>query len=426
MTGRRVLSLLVALWTASAAAQTTAITVQATASLALDAGVSPCRAYVVTGGISTSGTTRYAMANAGGAIEVFDLTTNLELTPQNGVFTTFAVVDFLSVSGVPTTLVVAANEGPSCPTICLDTFYWKPGGTPSFAPQTTAPTNLHNATAMAIDATSSPIRVFFTIQGPLLYEQDLTINGAGNVVVSGVPTSIPITIAGSTAFIQGLTVDGESKVLYFTNNSSIYALPEDGGAQTLYSQPNTQPLDGGYNQAHGLSFYPFPVPPNGAPTTGNPYLLAGSSIVQGVYALNPNATPGTDITIGSVAVLTADGGRTTAPSAAAVDGFAQFTVLAEDNFPIPGGPPWIHVVANYDLFPGGGPPDAGSPDGGDGGPPPPVDAGTDAGGIPTIPIIAPGPGVGPGPTNSCNCSTAGSAPVLLALLLPLLVPRRRR
>ena len=79
-------------------------------------------------------------------------------------------------------------------------------------------------------------------------------------------------------------------------------------------------------------------------------------------------------------------------------------------------------------------PDAGSDAGADGG----TDGGADGGtvadggtgiqdsGIPTIPIIPPGKGQLTGTVNSCNCSTAGSAPILLALLFPLLLPRRRR
>jgi hypothetical protein len=74
--------------------------------------------------------------------------------------------------------------------------------------------------------------------------------------------------------------------------------------------------------------------------------------------------------------------------------------------------PWLHIVTTTPTV------DAG----------PPADSGVsiDAGGNPGVPIIAPGPGALPPSANSCNCSSAGSAPVLLTLLLPLLLPRRRR
>jgi hypothetical protein len=420
MTGRRVLSLVVGLWTASAVAQNV-VTVTATRSIALDGGLGLARAYVVTGGMAQG--TEYAIANAGGAMQMFDLATYGEVTRQGGIFTSFAVADFLPIGTGTTTLVVAADVGPSClsTTVCLDIFYWDPVG--GFVIQNSALTSVNNVTAMAIDATSSPIRIFFATQSPsALYEQDITINAMGAVTVSGVPVGIPVPPQMSGLLVEGLTVDGLSAVLYASDSAStLYKFPEDGGAGVVY----TQVVDGGYSQVLGLSFFPFPIPPSGAVTTGNPYILGGSGLIQGVYNLNPNGSSAKSIVNGSAIVLSQDTGRTIEPTGASVDGYASLTLLTEDLVTADaGGVPWLHVIADLNLFPDGGPPDAGSDAGvTDAGV---VDAGLDAGGIPTIPVIAPGPGALPQSTNSCNCSSAGSAPVLLALLLPLIVPRRRR
>jgi hypothetical protein len=397
MTGRRVLSLLVGLWALAAGAQAT---VTATASLPLDGGIGFARAYVVTAG----GTNEYAMANAGEAIQVFAVGTNAEQTPLKGQFATFAVADNIVVGGLPTTLVVAADVGPLCPTVCLDIFFWDPVN--GFVKQAVAPTNVSGPTAMTIDATASagggPIQVYFVAAPTTLYRQQLALT-TNSVTVVGIPFGIPT--AGTSA-VQGLTVDGAQGLLYASDNASnIYIYPEDGGAGSPYSTPS----NGGYISALGLFYYPFPLIP---PPQGAPYLLAGG-VAGGVYALSPDTATGS-IVIGSVQVLTADGGRITQPTSASLDALAMTTLLTEDNVTaeVPTGP-WLHLILGINLFPDGGAPSGG-------------DAGVDAGGIPTIPIIAPGPGALPGTTNSCNCSTAGSAPVLLALLLPLLIPRRRR
>jgi hypothetical protein len=423
MTGRRVLSLVVGLWTASAVAQNVA-TITATASLALDDGGGPARAYVVTGGNPTG--TEYGMVNAGQKIQVFNLVTNVEGTPQGGIFSTFAVADFLTIGAGTTTLVAAADVGVGCsPTVCVDIFYWDPVG--GFVIQASAATSVNNATAMAIDATSSPIRIFFATSSPTtaLYEQDITINSMGVVTVSGVPTSLALPAALSGLTVEGLTIDGNKLVIYASDSAfNLSTIPEDGGTPAVYAVQAT----GGYSQVLGLSFFPFPIPPNGALPTGLPYLLAGTGLVQGVYNLNPYGVAATDIVTGSAIVFSADGGRKLSPTGISVDGYASLTLLTEDlDTANTGGVPWMHVIAALNLFPDGGPPDGGPDAGNDGGTDAgTADAGPDAGGIPTIPIIAPGPGALPGGTNSCNCSSAGSAPVLLVLLLPLLVPRRRR
>jgi hypothetical protein len=424
MTGRRVLFLVVGLWTALAVAQSVA-TITATASLPLDGGAGPARAYVVTGGNPTG--TEYGMVNAGQKIQVFNLATNAEVTGQGGIFSTFAVADFLTVGAGATTLVAAADVGPACAslTVCVDIFYWDPVG--GFVIQASASTSVNNATAMAIDATSSPIRIFFATSSPTtaLYEQDITINSSGVVTVSGVPTTLALPPALSGLTVEGLTVDGNSLVVYASDSASnLSTIPEDGGTPAVYAVQAT----GGYSQVVGLSFFPFPIPPSGVPATGVPFLLAGSGLPQGIYNINPNGDGGASIIIGSAIVFSADGGRKLSPTGASVDGYASLTLLTEDlDTANTGGVPWMHVIAGLNLFPDGGPPDGGA-DAGDGGTDagPVADAGPDAGGIPTIPIIAPGPGALPGGTNSCNCSSAGSAPVLLVLLLPLLVPRRRR
>jgi hypothetical protein len=415
MMGRRVLSLLVGLCAASAVAQTPP-TLMATASLPLDGGASVARAYVVTGGNTAAGAAEYAMTNAGGELQVFSLADNTEQTPLPGVYATFAVADYVTVGAGMTTLVVAADVSPSCPTVCLDIFFWDPVG--GFVSKGSALTNVTGPTAMTIDASSSPIRIFFTIQGTTsaLVEQDVTISALGAVSLVGVPTSVASPSANT---VEGLTVDSLTTVLFASDNqSNVYEVPEDGGTNVLYATA----LTGGYSQVRGLFFYPYPLlPPASA---GTPYLLAGSGVAQqGIYALNPNLAAGSNITIGNAIVLTADAGRATLPSGASVNAFAGLTLVTEDATN-DGGPPWLHVISSYTVFPDGGPADAGSSilppfDAG-------VDAGTDAGTLPTIPVIAPGPGVAPPPTNSCNCSTAGSAPMLLVLLLPLLVPRRRR
>jgi hypothetical protein len=401
MTGRRLLPVLVGLWACVAWAQAA---VTATASLPLDGGSGLSRAYIVTAG----GTAEYAMANAGGPIQVFQVSNGVQQTPLVGQYSTFAVVDNIVVSALPTTLVVGANIGPLCPTVCLDIFFWDP--TNGFAKQTSAATNVTGLNAMTIDATASPtgglIHIFFTAAPTTLYRQEIQIVG-NTVAVVGNLTGIPETGVSS---IQGLTVDGNQGLLYATDSAfDIIIYPEDGGPGAPYSSPGL----GGYTAAAGPFYYPFPLLP--PLPFGTPYLVAGGGLAGGVYAFSPDGGAGGPITLGSVAVWTADGGRLTAPSSASLDSEAAVTLVTEDKVAaeIPPGP-WLHIIAGINLFPDGGVPDAGNVTPADGG------------GVPTIPIIAPGPGALPGTTNSCNCSTAGSAPMLLALLLPLLVPRRRR
>ena len=397
MTARRVLPLLVGLWAFAAGAQET---VTATASFPLDGGIGFARAYLVTSG----GVIEYAMANAGESIQVFQVGTNAEGPSLQGQYATFAVADNITVSTLETTLVVAANVGPSCPTVCLDIFFWDPVG--GFVKQASAPTNFNAPTAMTIDATASTapgglIHIFVFAAPTTLYRQDISLT-ASSVTVVGIPVGIP-----AVGNIQGLTAVGSAAALFASDNASnLYIYPEDGGPGVPFSTPST----GDYAAAAGLFYYPQPFFP---PPGGSPYLLAGGG-TGGIYALNPAGGNG-PINIGSVQVLTADGGRATQPTGVAVDAQANNTVITEDNVnaEVPHGP-WLHLILGLNLFPDGGAPDGGgvtTPDGGS---------------IPTIPIIAPGPGALPGTTNSCNCSTAGSAPVLLALLLPLLIPRRRR
>jgi hypothetical protein len=407
MTGRRVLPLLLGLWAVSASAQAV---VTATASIALDGGGTGfARAYIVTGG----GTTEYAMANTGGgAIQVFTVGGNTPLTSLPGEFAAFAVADNIVVGtgggAFTTTLVVAVDVGsaPCIATACLAVYFWNPSG---FVQQLSISTNVIAVTAITLDATAStnggPIHIFFTAAPTTLYRQEIALTTT-SVIAVGIPTGIPLV--GNTN-VQGMTVNGTEGILYLSDSASdITTYPEDGGSGTLYSSPGAS----GYASAEGLFYYPFPLAPDAG--AGSPYLMTGAA-QAGVNALNPGATPGGTIFIGSVEVLTADGGRLTQPSAASVDATAIVTLVTEDRA-IDGASafPWLHIITGDVLFPGGGPPDGGTI----------ADAG--GGGTPTIPIIAPGPGALPGPTNSCNCSSAGSAPALLALLLPLLLPRRRR
>jgi hypothetical protein len=409
MTGRRVLPLLLGLWAVSASAQAV---VTATASIALDGGGNGfARAYVVTGG----GPTEYAMANTGGgAIQVYQVGSNTPGASLPGQFDTFAVADNVVVGtgagAFTTTLVVAVDVGsaPCLSTLCLAVFFWDPVG--GFVPQISISTNVSGATAMTLDATAStnagPIHIFFTAAPTTLYRQELVLT-ATSVAAVGITTGI-VPLVGNTN-IQGMTVNGAAGILYVSDSASnITTYPEDGGSGTLYSSPGAS----GYSAAEGLFYYPFPLISDAGP--GSPYLLTGAG-QGGVNALNPGATPGATIFIGSVEVLTADAGRLTRPSAASVDATASVTLVTEDRVTAEAGNyPWLHLIVGDNLFPDGGATDGGSAADGGGG------------GIPTIPIIAPGPGALPGPTNSCNCSSAGSAPALLALLLPLLLARRRR
>jgi hypothetical protein len=421
MTGRRALFLLLGLWTASALAQTAPI-VTATASIPLDGGISGARAYVVTGG-SLDGGPGFAMANAGEAVQVFNLADNSEVLPAlQGQFPTFAVADFFTVGSGTVTLVAVADVGIACSvTFCLDVFFWDPvNGFVIKGVQATMQTSLSPPTAMAIDATGGTIRIFFTLQSPALVgEQDITINSMGTLTFIGTSPITFLNLVGGTV-MEALTVDTGNLLLYGSDNvSKLYSFPEDGGTMGP-NGPYSTPTTGDYSSAIGLYFYPPPFVTH----QGTSYLLAGTGTAQGVYALAPGITANN--VIGSVQVLSADGGRLTNPTGVSVNSSADLTLLTEDGLS-DGGPPWLHVVSNLNMFPDGGAPDGGSiSDGGsDGG----TDAGVDAGfdsGVPVIPSVSPGPGAAVMNTNSCNCSSAGSAPVLLVLLLPLLAPRRRR
>jgi MYXO-CTERM domain-containing protein len=403
MAGSRLLPLLTGLWACAAFAQGT---LTAAKSILLDGG-NVARAYVV-----TSGGSQFAMANAGRALQVFNAAGAELLPAQSGTFATFAVANGVTVGAGTTTLVVAADIGANCPTVCLDIFYWD--STARFQLQTAVVTNVLNVTAMTIDATSSPIRIYYATSTPQLYEQDITISAAGSVVVGGAPPnrSVP-NIA------QGLTINPPSTLYLSDTNSSLYTFPSDltnpGGG--VFANPTCAP--GGFCQIEGLFYSSTPVPT----------VLAGG-VGSGVYFLDPvNAA---SIVQKTVQILSVSG-ATTQPSAASLDATANLMLVTEDQSVANGGP-WLHLVLT-DAGPGdGGPPDGGpadagsadagicNPDGGfdDGGACSNLDSG-----LPTIPSIPPGPGQDIGTTNSCNCSTARGTPLFLALLLPLFARRRR-
>ncbi len=393
MTGRRVLPLLVGLWAASALAQTT---YTATVSITLDGGTGFTNAYVVTSGPA------WAMANAGQDIEVYNTTSPPSLVnSQPGTFTTIAVADQYPLGGGTTTLVFAADVGSACSlSPCIDAFLWSPTGftaqTPALTTGVTAPT------AMTVDTTTSTIRVYFSTGGSqgMLYEQDFTVSG-NTLVASATPLSRAISTVGG---IVSLTVDGNAYptgLIYINDGSSnLYTTPKDyvsNPAEVL--TPFSTNVSGGYVGLDGIFFY-----------TGGDYLLGANSVRSLVYGLDSTAASvSTNIVFGSAIVQSEGALRVTAPFTATYNAAAGLTLVTETSTPALGGP-FLHVVTG-NLFP-----DAGLPDAGGG-----VDAG-----VPVIPIVPPGPGQLTGTANGCNCSSAGGAPALLVLLLPLLAPRRRR
>jgi hypothetical protein len=391
MTGGRVLPLLVGLWACSAFGQATVFT--ATASIKLDGGASFARAYVVTGGTATE----YAMANAGQSIQVFD-TNGTELLASKELFGTiasFAVANNVINGASTTTTLVAVGDvtSPACTVaMCLRIYFWDP--TNGFVLQNTAPTTVLTATAMAIDTSTSPLNVYYASIAPqFVYDLVVNINSSTGSVTFGASNSRAIP----SGAVEGLTVDAPSTTLYLSDGANnLYTFPAnvtnlDGG---IFARPTV----GGYSQIEGI----FYVSDGAAP-----YLLAGGE-GSGVYQLSP--TNAAAILLGNAVILAADAGPTN-PSAASINAALALLLVTEDNT---GSGAYLHLV---DVSPAAG------DGGGDAGV---TDAGTADSGIPTIPIVPPGPGVAPPPGNSCNCSSAGSAPLLLVLLLPLLAPRRRR
>ncbi len=408
MTERRVLPLLVGLWAASAAAQTP---VAATVSITLDGGSGVTSAYVVTAGAAA-----YAMANAGQDLEVFATTAPPTLfNSQPGTFSTFAVADQFPISSSATTTLVFAADvgaGAACSlSACVDAFLWSAAG---FFPQTQViTTGITAPLAMTVDTTTpGTIRVYFSAGGSfgMLYEQDFVPNAAmTGLVAKGTTLSRSIATTGG---IVGLTVDGNAYptgLIYINDGSAnMYTTPKDyvsNPAETL--TPLATVVSSGYDALEGIFFY-----------VGGGYLLGGGDQRQLVYGLSATAVNDmSNIVFGTAIVQTQGGGRTTSPfsvsySAPSGNPLAGLTLVTETATPALGPDPFLHVVTGS-LFP-----DAGlqSPDAGGG-----VDAGT-----PTIPIVPPGPGQLTGTANGCNCSSAGGAPALLVLLLPLLAPRRRR
>jgi len=404
MTGRRALPLLVGLWACSAFGQN--VTFQATSSIKLDGGASFARAYMAH---VASSNKDYALVNAGETIQVFDTNgiEHLNLEPPLGSsFSSFAILNSVANSGTTTTTIVAVADvtAPACAAaMCLRIFSWD--DTNGFLLLNTAPTTVLSATAVAIqsqaNSPSSPLNVYYATASPTkaLYEQLVNVSSSDGSVTFGSLNSRSLTLTGST--VMGLSIDVPSTTAYLSDDSSIlYTFPSDvtnldGG---IFAQPNPPT---GYSQIAGLFLFPSAIP------TG---LLAGGK-GSGVYGLDP--TNSASIVLAIYTILASDGGATL-PTAASYNGGQMLVLVTEDDT---GSGAFLHIVPPVPLQP-----DAG--DGGtDGGA---VDAGGDAGGIPTIPSVQPGPGAAPGPANSCNCSSAGGAPLLLVFLLPLFAPRRRR
>ncbi len=368
--------------------------------MALDGGTGLTTAYVV-----TSGGAEFGMANAGQDLEVFGMS-GAFTNNQPGQFSTFAVADQYTLGTSPTTLVFAADLGAACSlSPCVDAFLWTASG--GFVAQTPALTSgALVPTAMAVDATTTTpptLRVYFATGGTpaTLYEQDFIPNGSGTGLT---PMGVPLFRSLATGQVLGLSPDDapypEGYLYISDGNSNIWTVPKTyvsaGGTLTLYSDLN----DGGYTDVEVISWT-------------QPYILAGAG-AGGVYALSNDGgtTTASGIVLGQASVKATSGRQTFPVSAASAGSSTTLTLVTEDAFStFDAGPnPWLHFV-EQNLFP--------NVDGGSSG-------GFDAGGIPTIPIIPPGPGQLTGTANSCNCSTAGSAPALLALLLPLLARRRRR
>lgn len=378
MTGGRVFSLLVGLWASSAFGQS--LTFRASSTIGLDGGMGLARAY-----FATIGSTEYALVNAGQAIQVFG-TNGSEFPPleQPGTFMAFAVANnVVNGPSSTTTLVAAFDVAPTgCPTArCVDIFFWDASG---FVLKGMAPTNVLTATAMAIDATVSPIVIYYASSAPSgLYAQQVTVNPAnGAVSLGGVPAPLPVGFS-----VEGLAVNPAVALNVSDSNSFLYAFTlnlTDGG---IVGQP------GAYSQLEGISLYS---------DAGSSVLLGGGSVAERVYALSP----GDAGVLVSYTILGVDGGPRV-PAAASLDSTAGFMLVTEEVALAPG---ILNIVPTLAILTDGGTADGGTADAG----------------IPVIPIVAPGPGALPGTTNSCNCSTAGSAPVLFVFLLPLLVSRRRR
>lgn len=403
MTGGRVLPLALGLWAGAAFGQVTATPVTAKVSIQLDGGTALARAYWAT----DSNGNVWAMANAGTAIEVFNVNGvqqfSLEPVP-NTAFSSFALANPVTNGAATTTTLVAAadNTAPGCSTaVCLDIFFWDPDA--GFQMKSQINTTVTSVTAMAIDATTSPataINVYYATNLPsiALYEQSITVNSTNGNVGVGALNSRSLTTASATpGNVFGLAVDAVDGALFATdatNLGTLYSFPLD--VTNLDGGFFSGTADGGFSELEGISFF------SDGPTS----TLYGGGFDDGIYVLNVHNDGGNIVVQQFNPVYSADGGPTD-PSAASTNVQGYLTLVTEDLGP------WLHIV----LTDAG--PDSGTPT-------PPVDAGIDAGGNPGVPIIAPGPGALPTGTNSCNCSSAGSAPVLLTLLLPLLLPRRRR
>jgi hypothetical protein len=406
MIGRRSVSVLVGLWAVSAFAQ--AQVFQATSSIKLDGGQGFARAYIAH---VQSSNKDYALVNAGQTIQVFNMAgvEQLGLEPPVGsAFATFALINSVQTSSTTQSTILAAGNitGPLCAAaMCLEIYAWDDTA-PGFHLLNTQTTSVLSATAMAIqsqsNSPSSPFTVYYATANPLmLYGTTVTVSSSDRSVTFGIPISRSIAppLTGST--VLGLAVEVNLPAIYLSDDlSNLYTFPMDvtnldGG---IFAQ-----RDAGYSSALGL----YLTPPGGV----GPFTLFAGGLGSGVYELNPNPLVAESIINGSFFVLASDGG-TTFPSANSVnDALTTFAATEDDT----GNGAFLHLgpaVAVIDA----GPQDGGGADAG----------GLDAGSIPTIPIIGPGPGAAPAAGNSCNCSSAGGAPLLLVFLLPLFAPRRRR
>jgi MYXO-CTERM domain-containing protein len=402
MSGQRLLFLLAGLWAASAQSQVQSLT--ATRSIALDQGQAFARAFPV----YVDAGAPYVLAGAGSGIQVFDTDGN-EVANLPGQFQSFAVANSIAFGAETATLVAAGSLDLGCGgPVCLRVYRWDPdAGFQTLPPFVTS--QAQQVPSMTIDTSSNPMAIVYSSfdTPPILYRLSFTINGAGTFVFNSPAAS---RISPSQLETQGLTVN--AGLLYVSPvQDSLYTIPADvtvldGGVFSSMSQ-------GGFTNLGGLFYYPNPNFSSlayvmSAAAIPNPD--GGTTLTVAAF-LNP--VDGNNLIIGAIAVSAVDGG-TVVPSAASITPLGDWMLVSENQNQAASDPPFVHLLQGFTF-----------PDGGGGSVVPPTDAG--GGGNPTIPVVPPGPGQNVGETNSCACASSGGAPLLLiVLILPFLLPRRRR
>lgn len=397
MAARRTLPLLVALWAMLVQAQTYQTVTANTRFLLNDGGTAEPRAYAV----YTNQATPYVMAGTGGNLQVFDISGN-PVSSASGQFDVFAVVNGVDFGGQTGTLVATGSfETLTCGgQRCLRVFRWDPVA--GFQSLNFTTTSVNVMSAMTIDATAAPtFAIYYSSIGPAgfqpVYRQDISVASDGGVTflaANMTNRTIPTNTVGGMAAYAGTT-------LFVTQDvSDLDSFPTDltnltGGTYIPHSS-------GDFGDLSGLALIGL--------SDGGTGMVAGDTQRNAVQFFD-TVDAGY---FGGITVLTLDGGRpVTAHGAAATPNNTLLIVTepATPSIPEIAGNAAVYL-ATFTFPSGSGGLDGGGPDGGGGG------------GIPVIPSIPPGPGAVP-PSNY-GCSSVSGVPLLFTILIPLLLPRRRR